>query len=182
MPVSEVIVNHKKTTAVWLALLLLVLAAPVTAGVSVDYGKSVDFSQYKTYRWSEPTETLNPELERKIHEAIDHELMAKGLTKLDGEADLTITIRLTVQDDQREEMDILGLPSRWGESAERAGQSGEVLLEVEVGRLVVDLLDGASGLHLWRGTATRVTAGKPGGSAKLINKAARKMFKDFPPG
>lgn len=174
--------NHKKTTAVWLALLLLVLAAPATAGVSVDYGKSVDFSQYKTYRWSEPTEILNPELERKIHEAIDKELMAKGLTKLDGEADLTITIRLTVQDDQREEMDILGLPSRWGESAERAGQSGEVLLEVEVGRLVVDLLDGASGLHLWRGTATRVTAGKPGGSAKLINKAARKMFKDFPPG
>jgi len=182
MPVSEVIVNHKKTTAVWLALLLLVLAAPAAAGVSVDYGKSVDFSQYKTYRWSEPTETLNPELERKIHEAIDNELMAKGLTKLDGEADLRITIRLTVQDDQREEMDILGFPGRWGESAERAGASGEVLLEVEVGRLVVDLLDGASGLHLWRGTATRVTAGKPEGSAKLINKAARKMFKDFPPG
>ena len=49
-------------------------------------------------------------------------------------------------------------------------------------RLIVDLLDGASGLYLWRGTATRVTAGKPEGSAKLINRAARKMFKDFPPG
>lgn len=182
MTVSEVIVNQKKPTAVWLALLLIVLAVPATAAVSVDYAKSVDFSQFKTYRWSEPTQTLNPELERKIHEAIDRELMAKGLTKLDGEADLTITIRLTVQDEQREEMDILGYPGRWGESAERAGQSGEVLLEVEVGRLIVDLLDGASGLYLWRGTATRVTAGKPGGSAKLIDKAARKMFKDFPPG
>ena len=182
MPVSEVTVSHKKPTAVWLALLLVVLAAPATAAVSVDYAKSVDFSQYKTYRWSEPTQTLNPELERKIHEAIDKELMAKGLTKLDGEADLTITIQLTVQDEKREEMDILGYPNRWGESAERAGQSGDVLLEVEVGRLIVDLLDGASGLYLWRGTATRVTAGKPGGSAKLINRVARKMFKDFPPG
>jgi len=182
MPVSEVNVNHKQPTAVWLAMLLLVLAAPVTAGVSVDYGKSVDFSQYKTYRWSEPTQTLNPELKRKIHEAIDRELMAKGLTKLDGEADLTITIRLAVHDDKREEMDILGYPARWGDSAERAGESGEVLVEVEVGRLIVDLLDGASGLHLWRGTATRITAGKPGGSAKLIDKAARKMFKDYPPG
>ena len=182
MAMLEVIVNHKKPTAVWLALLLIVLAAPATAAVSVDYGKSVDFSRYKTYRWSEPTQTLNSELERKIHQAIDKELMAKGLTKLDGEADLMITIRLSVRDEKREEMDILGYPALWGESTERAGQSGEVLVEVEVGRLTVDLLDGASGLYLWRGTATRVTAGKPGGSAKLINKAMRKMFKDFPPG
>jgi hypothetical protein len=181
MAVSEVIVNHNNSTAVWLVLLLIVLAVPATAAVSVDYGKSVDFSQYKTYRWSEPTQTLNPELERKLHAAIDRELLAKGLTMVVGEADLTITIRLSVHDDKREEMDILGYPSRWGESAERVGRSGEVLLEVEEGRLIVDLLDGASGLHLWRGTATRVTAGKPGGSAKLIDKVARKMFKDFPP-
>ena len=46
MPVSEVTVSHKKPTAVWLALLLVVLAAPATAAVSVDYAKSVDFSQY----------------------------------------------------------------------------------------------------------------------------------------
>jgi hypothetical protein len=107
--------------------------------------------------------------------------MAKGLAKLDGEADLMITIRLSVQDEQREEMDILGYPGRWGEAAEPTGLSGDVLLEVEVGRLTVDLLDGASGLDLWRGTATRVTAGKPEGSTKLIDKAMRKMFKDFPP-
>ena len=181
MAVSEVIVNHKRPTAIWLALFLVVLLAPAMAGVSVDYAKSVDFSQYKTYRWSEPTQSLNPELERKLHEAIDRELLAKGLAKLDGEADLTVTIRLALHDDKREEMDILGYPARWGDSAERTGQSGDVLVEVEVGRLTVDLLDGASGLHLWRGTATRITAGKPGGSAKLIDKAARKMFKDFPP-
>jgi hypothetical protein len=75
-----------------LTLLLIILAAPVMAAVSVDYAKSVDFSRYKTYRWSEPTQTLNPELERKIHEAIDKELMAKGLAKLSGEADLTVAI------------------------------------------------------------------------------------------
>jgi hypothetical protein len=181
MAVTEVIVNHKKTTAVRLTLLLIILAAPVMAAVSVDYAKSVDFSRYKTYRWSEPTQTLNPELERKIHEAIDKELMAKGLAKLSGEADLTVAIRLLVQKDQREDIDIFGLPARWGTEAERAGQSGEVLLDVEVGRLTVDLLDGASGLDVWRGTATRITAGKPEGSAKLINRAVSKMFKDFPP-
>ena len=178
---TEVILSHMKTTAVCLTLILIVLGVPVRAAVSVDYAKSVDFSRFKTYRWSEPTQTLNPELERKIHEAIDKELMAKGLAKLSGEADLTIAIRLSVQDEQREDMDIFGLPARWGAEAERAGQSGEVLLEVEVGRLTVDLLDGASGLDLWRGTATRVTGGKPEGSAKLINKAISKMFKDFPP-
>lgn len=151
------------------------------AAVSVDYAKSVDFSVYKTYRWSEPEQNLNPELERKIHEAIDRELASKALTKREGEADLVITIRLSVQEEQREEMDIFGMPARWGTAAERTGNTGEVRLEVEVGRLTVDLLDGASGLHLWRGTATRVTAGKPEGSAKLINKAVRKMFKDFPP-
>ncbi|TNF71603.1 MAG: DUF4136 domain-containing protein [Acidobacteria bacterium] len=173
--------SYRKSPAVLLPLLLIVVAAPLMAAVSVDYSKSVDFSQYKTYRWGEPTQKFDPELERKIHEAIDRELLAKGLTMVAGEADLTVMIRLSVRDEQREEMDIFGIPARWGDAGERAGQASDVMLEVEVGRLIVDLLDGASGLHLWRGTATRITSGKPGGSAKVIDRAARKMFKDFPP-
>lgn len=181
MAVMEVTLRHVKTMAVGLTLILIILGVPVTAAVSVDYAKSVDFSRFKTYRWSEKTQNLNPELERKIHEAIDKELMAKGLEKVSGDADLTIAIRLSVREEQREDMDIFGVAERWGAEAESSGQSGEVLLEVEVGRLIVDLLDGASGLDLWRGTATRVTGGKPEGSAKLINKAISKMFKNFPP-
>jgi hypothetical protein len=176
-----VAVNTKIALKVWLALLLLVLPAPVLAAVSVDHAKSVDFSQYKSFAWSKQQEVPDPELARKIQEAVDNELIAKGLAQVASNADLTITIRLSVHEERREEMDIFGYPTRWGESAARTGQTGEVRVEVEVGRLTVDLLDGASGLHLWRGTATRITSGKSEGSSKRIDKAVRKMFKDFPP-
>lgn len=172
---------NKSSSTVWLALIFALLPVLASAAVSVHYAKSVDFTQFETYRWSERAQDLNPELERKILEAIDRELETKGLAKVEGTADLTIQIRLSLRDEQREEMDIFGDPVRWGADAERTGQSGNVLLDVEEGRLTVDLLDGVSGLQLWRGTATRVTAGKPEGSTKLIDKAVRKMFKDFPP-
>jgi hypothetical protein len=52
---------------------------------------------------------------------------------------------------------------------------------LEMGVLVVDLLDAASGRLIWRGIATGNVAKKPEKRGEKLDNTMAKMFKGFPP-
>ena len=87
-------IRYKKTgrsTRVMLATLLMAGSAAAQK-VATDYDHSANFSNFKTYTWTaskNPAE--DPLRNQRIIENIDRQLAAKGLQKVDGEADLHVT-------------------------------------------------------------------------------------------
>lgn len=164
-------------------LLLATLGvAPGVAGVSVEYASQTDFSQYKSFSWVEGTPAQDPQLEKWLQEAVTRELLAKGLKKLDEGGDLLVRTRVTIEEQTRTEVNIVGDRGIWGDDIVGASPSGEMMREVGLGIVVVELLDGYSRLHVWQGVVgaeARPEVGKR--SEKRINKLIGNMFKKYPP-
>ena len=66
------------------------------AGVSVDYDRSADFPRFKTFAFKEGTPADNPFVQERIEAAIRRELEAKGLSMIDGDADLNVVTHAAV--------------------------------------------------------------------------------------
>jgi hypothetical protein len=162
-------------------LILMLSAAQVQAAVAVQAAKTVDFTQFKTFAWKQGTPAADPAIEKMIRETVQKQLLAKGLTRVDSDADLLVSTHARRASELREDVDILGVQQRWPEDSEPGGVSGDSLREIEVGTLVVDMDDGNSRLNIWRGTATRTLSENPKTAQKQIDKAVTKMFESFPP-
>ena len=162
-------------------LILMLSAAQVQAAVAVQAAKTVDFTQFKTFAWKQGTPAADPAIEKMIRQTVQKQLLAKGLTRVDSDADLLVSTHARRASELREDVDILGVQQRWPEDSEPGGVSGDSLREIEVGTLVVDMDDGNSRLNIWRGTATRTLSENPKTAQKQIDKAVTKMFESFPP-
>ena len=169
-----------KFTKCLIGLMFMLLAVALQAAVAVQVAKTVDFTQFKTFAWRQGTPAANPATERIIHEAIQKQLLAKGLTRVDSDADLLVSTHARQASEMREDVDILGVQQRWPDDSESGGVSGDSLREIDVGTLVVDMFDGNTRLNIWRGTATRTLAESPKTAQKQIDKSVRKMFESFP--
>jgi hypothetical protein len=148
--------------------------------VSYDFDKSADFSSLHDYAWVRGT-PVNDELSHKrVVDAIETQLAAKGLHQADGResADVLIAYHAVFARD----LAIHGMSSGWG--GYRLSRTGTARAEqVVVGTLVVELIDAKTGSTIWRGIATRDVDVKasPEKREKNINKAAEKLFKHYPP-
>ena len=151
--------------------------------VTYDYDKAADFSKLKTYAWTRGT-TLQDELNHKrIVSAVEAQLEKKGLTKV--ESDLNPDVLVAYHASFERDFAINGFSSGWGGPWVGGNRSGSARLEqVVTGTLVVDMVDPAAKSMLWRGVATKEidANAKPDERDKKANKAAEKIFKNFPPG
>jgi hypothetical protein len=163
------------------ALILTLQPIDLEAAVAVQSAKTIDFTQYRTFAWRQGTPAPDPATEAMIRQSIEKQLLAKGLTRVDQGADLLVATHARLESETREEVDILNQPLRQDEGAEPTGNSGEILRELEIGTLVVDMLDGRNGLNVWRAIATRVLSNNSKGAQKRLDKAAIRMFESFPP-
>lgn len=147
--------------------------------VSYDYDRTADFSQLRTYAWV-PGSNLRDELNHKrIVDAIDAQMAARGIVRVDQteHPDMLIAYHAAFNTN----LEINGFSSgpvgyRWGRSSARVE-------EVVMGTLAVVMLDADTRGLLWRGIATRevdVNA-NPEKRTKNINKAIDKLFKTYPP-
>jgi hypothetical protein len=162
----------------------LMLAAPaaVAQDVTYDYDKSADFSKLKTYTWI-PGHNLQDELNHKrIVNAVDAQLAAKGLRKVESadKPDALVAYHASFNRD----LQVNGFSSGWGGYRFAPNRTGTARVEqILVGTLVVDVVEAANKTIVWRGTATKdidVNA-SPEKRDKNINKAAEKLFKNYPP-
>ena len=161
------------------------LAVATTAfaqDISYDYDKTTDFSRIKTYSWA-PAGNVSDELNHKrIVDAIDAQLAAKGLVKVEAGANPHVLVAYRTSFNN--ELEINGYATGWAGYRFGPGRSGSARVEqVSVGTLSVAMVNAKTNSIVWRGTATKDldANASPEKRDKNINKAAEKLFKKYPP-
>lgn len=159
------------------------LAAQANARVYVDRDETSDFSTYQTYSWTEGTAADDQLAEQRIRKAVDRELAAQGLQRVDQGGDLLVATHAAARTQTR--VDVETLPSYYGYYWRRPfwhGHQTADVREIEVGTLIVDLLDATQERLVWRGKATGTIRSNPEKNTKRLNKAVAKMFDRYPAG
>lgn len=162
------------------AMAALLSTSVVAQTVSYDYDRLADFSGIRTYAWVPGTNLKDEFNHKRIVEAIDGQLAAKGLVKADSGTNPDVLIAYQAALDKNLEINAYGT----GWAGYRFGRTGSARVEeIVMGTLIVVMVDAKTRSLLWRGTATRevdVNA-SPEKRDKNINKATEKLFKKYPP-
>ena len=183
----------KKPICLLVGFLLLGVTASRAQDVRYDFDRAKDFSKYKTYRWIEVkgTDQVDALTAQRITEAVNTELMTKGLTKTDSEsADLYIGYQTAIgtEKEYTSYNSGWGYGSGWG--AGWYGYGGMASTStygststIYVGQLDLSMYDARQKQLIWRGTASKTidTKAKPDKKQKNINKAVQKLLKNYPP-
>jgi len=157
--------------------------------IHVNYDKTVNFSNFKTYAWAPQSAVAHPMLAADIVGAIDDELTARGLRKLDTNSDLIVQVYGSVDTDSTfYSNDPLYMgsggvppfdPSMTGPAF--VGNWGNTTVTIHKGDLVVDLIQASAKKLVWRGMAIEnVSSHDPEKLMTEVNNAISKMFKEYP--
>ncbi len=174
-----------------LCLLTAIGGCSSSMQVNYDYDPTTDFQAYETYRWVERPQTPegdartavmnDPLIEQRVRQAVNAQLLAKGLRQESDNPDLLVLYHLGLED----KVDV----TDWGYSYDdnmRGYQDREIdAFEYKEGTLIVDLIDRSSEVLIWRGTARDAVEEKnraPEKGEKKINEAVTKIFAAYPPG
>lgn len=157
---------------------LLCSVAPAQT-VRTSYTPGVDFSKYHRYKRVEiKGQHPDPSLDVQIKQSIDSQLAAKGLTKADDSADLSIDYQTAISKVEKwetyEDWTITGPEARIPQRRQ---------VTIDVGTLVLDMYDTAAKELVWSGRAHKTIDLKssPEERQKNLNHAAQKLLADFPP-
>ena len=170
-------------------LLIIIVTAPAAAQkVTYDFAPGTDFSVYRTYKWQRAEDARYPDT-RSDHilvNAIDDELLKKGLTKTEGDdADLYVVYQLAVLDDAlwSSYNNAIGWPTGQSSLAGFPGATTNRSELIKVGWLIIDIYDVRQKKQVWQASATK-TLGEGVDPKKMENnakKAMTKVFKNYPP-
>jgi len=148
--------------------------------VTTDFDHSVNFSQYKTFMWLREPRMSDPLMKRRVIDAINKQLTAKGWQLVTEGADVGIIANGATTEEHTLETFYTGFGG-WGWRGWGSGIATTIPEYYTVGTLIVDLFDTRTKQVIWRGTATGTIPDKPEKTAQKLNKAIEKMFKKFPP-
>jgi hypothetical protein len=164
-----------------IGLVLLVCGFLTAQDVKSNYMPGTDFSKYKTYKWIEIEGVERPDqiVDQQIRQAVDAQLVSKGLTKTDDEkANLYVGYQVSVT--QQREWSAYGMGGGvgWG-----GGMATATSSTIQVGTLGLDFYDPGPKQLIWRGQATKTLnpSKDPQKNQERLNKAVAKLLKDFPP-
>ena len=118
-------------------------------------------------------------MEQRVIDAVDAQMKAKGLTRVDSGGDISITYHAAAT----ESMDVQTFSTGsyygcWGGCMSTASTT---VRPVTTGTLIVDMVDTRTNKMLWRGSGTDTVTGEPADSERKINEAVVRMFQAFPP-
>lgn len=158
---------------------LLLTASALAQDVTYDYDKDADFAAVKTYAWTAGHNLSDDLNHKRIVGAIETQLAAKGLKQAaPGETpDVLVAYHAGVRQGDFQVSGTRGglyRPGRWGTAR---------VEQVIVGVLAVEVIDATGNDVMWRGVATKDLDpnASPEKREKNINKAAEKLFKNYPP-
>jgi hypothetical protein len=164
------------------ASLALLGTVAFAQNVTYDFDRGADFSKFKTYAWVRGT-NLNDELNHKrIMRAVDAQLASRGVAKSESAANADVLVAYHATFDKN--LQINGFSSGWGGYRFAGHRTGTATVEeIVVGTLAIDLVDAKSKTIVWRGMATKEVDVKANADKreKNINRAAEKLFKNYPP-
>jgi len=176
----------------WLAALLVAFMLSFSAQaqkIHVTYDKNLDFSAFKTYGWAPRSAVAHPMLAADIVGAIEDELVARGLRKVDSNPDLIVQVYGSVDSDSTfysNDPLYMGTggvppfdPSMTGPAF--VGDWGNSTVTIHKGDLVVDLIQASAKKLVWRGMAMQnISSQNPEKLMSEVNNAISRMFKDYP--
>jgi len=162
--------------------LTLALASATASAqtITYDYDKAADFSKFKTYAWTPGINSLDEFNRKRIVTAIDAQLTAKGLTKVDSGGNADMLVAYQTRADRDLQINAWG----WGGTPRSGNRNGSARTEEIVnGTIVVDVIDAKTEAMLWRGIARKEldTNASPEKRDREVSKAVEKLFKHFPP-
>jgi hypothetical protein len=176
----------------YLASAFLLIAAFASAqDVSYNFDQKADFSKFKTYKWVKVEKAEQPdELTAKmIAQAIDTQLTAKGLKKVDsGNADLLVAYQVAIN--KEKEVTTFGTGYGYGPGwggrwygGYGGGMTSTTTATILIGSLALDMYDATAKTLVWRGLASKQidTKASPEKRQKNLDKGMAKLLKDFPP-
>jgi hypothetical protein len=166
----------KRKGTVWAAaLLLLTVSFAFGQKVRFDYDHNANFFNYKTYSWIKQPVTNDPFMAQRIVQAVDAQLLAKGLKRVDSNGDLGVAVNVSTQEKQTLNSFYDGFGWNWG-------MNDVVSVETYTeGTIIADLFDSKTKKIVWRGVATKEVSSKPEKATEQAQKAVEKLFKHFPP-
>jgi hypothetical protein len=167
-----------KRSALLLALAFFALLTGCsTVQVETDYDRSVDFTQYKTYRWiphvkgTEDNPLMNDQLIRShVVNSVNAYMAQKGYVKIeDGTPDFLLAYFFTA----RNRVDVTHHYGYYYPSTS--------VHKYKEGTLILDVVDASEKQLIWRGWATDVLQDR-NQIASQIDYTVGKLLKKFPPG
>jgi hypothetical protein len=181
----------RSTLLTAVAMSMLALGCAWAQDVRYNFDKDADFTKFKTYKWVvlKDATPVNDITDKEIKSAIDAQLAAKGLTKVDTDtADLYIGYQGAVG----QEKQYTSYDTSWGYGAgygrgwyggPTSGMSTGQTSTIYVGQLAVDMYESAKKDLVWRGVVSKTLdpKAKPDKQQKNLTKAMTKLFKNYPP-
>lgn len=153
-------------------------AAALAQEVHFDYDRSANFTSYRTYQWSDSKTGRAPNqlMDQNIKRAVDEQLAVKGLRRVETGGDLQVSYQAAVEHEKQ--FDGFGTGPRW------YGNTHVSSSTIEIGKLVVNIVDPAKQQLVWRGAAEKTLDIKkdPEKNYRNLQKAMAKLFKNYPPG
>ena len=179
---------------VLLPLTILFLAASTLLAQDVRYNfdRNADFAKYKTYKWVpiKDATKVSDLVDKQIKSAVDAELARKGLTKVEGDkADLYIGYQPAIgQEKQFNSYSTgWGYGPGWGGGWYGGGMGSTSTYgstsTIYSGQLDLDMYDSSGHDLVWRGVVSKTIdpKAKPEKQQKNLEKAIKKLLKNFPP-
>jgi hypothetical protein len=165
-------------------LLLFIVASCDTVKVYSDYDKSVDFTQYKTFAFMKSgiDKVEISDLDKKrILNAIDQQLQAKGFTKSE-----TPDLLVNIFTKSREEISVnqfnagYGYGWGWGWNPYMYGGQTYVSSSTE-GTLYIDLIDAKKKELIWQGEGTGTLSKDMERKDEIVNNIVTQILAQYPP-
>jgi hypothetical protein len=174
-----------KTLKIFSAITFLILTSCSTVSVYSDYDKKVDFSAYKTYAFYK-TGIDKVEIsdldKRRILNAIDQQMAAKGFTKSEN-PDLLINLFTK----SREQVNVNQFNAGWGygwgwgwNPYFMGGHQTSVSTSTQ-GSLYIDFVDAKKKEMIWQGEGTGTLTKDPNRKDERINEFVAKILNQYPP-
>jgi Domain of unknown function (DUF4136) len=154
-----------------LALLLVAQGRPATGKVNSTFDKTADFKTFQTYGWIAGQNALTPAFHTAIVSAIDAEMTALGLKKVEGRAG-QVTVRYLAVRSTSVDLDKLDTLKQQG--ADTAGA------DVTVGRLVIAVEDAKSSRRLWAADSVEVVNPAAADRDEMVKRVVARMFETYP--
>lgn len=159
---------------------LLTAAIGHSVDVKVDFDPTVDFSTYETISWMEGTAAEDPEVENRIHAAIERELVPLGVREVREDPDLLIVTHASLD---AEKLIEVAEHEYWVsyKGWKKPIAVSEASWTTPVGMLIVDIVDASDNQLIWRGVATGNVAKTSEKRDRKLDKTMAQLFRGFPP-
>jgi hypothetical protein len=174
----------KMLTAI-MAFGLIVPAVLLAQKTSFDFDKQADFTLFKTYAQKPGTAVGDQFVDKRIADAIDTEMTAKGMTKNDAKPDVTVIYHVAFDKKQDISTYSTGMaygPYGYGWGGGWGGTDVRVR-EILEGTLIIDIADATKKALVFRGMGVKEVdvQAKAEKRDKNISEAVKKILKNYPP-